>query len=416
MLLQIKNLYKKFSRYSPGELFSKFSRVFFTFTGFIIAPLSYLIKKDPSLIIFIPRASEGFEGNLKYFYLYLSDKKKSEVKTYYVANDKQLYNELLAADLPALQHPSFKSIITFLRASVVLVDGGVWHKKWKTALTIKAKKIQLWHGNGIKKVGNYNKGSQKNSGNIFRILANWMEFAFPVYDTFIYTSELQLKSRPGIYEYKEAFINGQPKNDILFGAQYRGFDIGCDKAVLDKIIEAKKNKRHIVMYAPTWRNEKFKPVTSAIDFDELDKFAKANKITFIIKLHPKDPVDIQEKPNILIYDKKLDAYPVFHYTDCMITDYSSIFMDYLLADRPVVFFPYDMDSYLKKRGTVYDYNEVSPGPKAFNQKELQATIKSLLIDKKDSWSDARREIASRFNDYIDGNSSERLFEYIFKKK
>ncbi len=47
-------------------------------------------------------------------------------------------------------------------------------------------------------------------------------------------------------------------------------------------------------------------------------------------------------------DKRLDLYEVVNAADLLITDYSSIYFDYLLLDRPIIFTPLDLEEYRKK--------------------------------------------------------------------
>ena len=49
--------------------------------------------------------------------------------------------------------------------------------------------------------------------------------------------------------------------------------------------------------------------------------------------------------------------------DLLVTDYSSIYIDYLLTEKPIVFLPYDKEQYLEGRGMNFGYDEVTPGPK-----------------------------------------------------
>ena len=53
--------------------------------------------------------------------------------------------------------------------------------------------------------------------------------------------------------------------------------------------------------------------------------------------------------------------------DCLITDYSSIYLDYMPLERPIIFLPYDLDEELKTSGFVMDYMENTPGLKPLTQ-------------------------------------------------
>ena len=52
--------------------------------------------------------------------------------------------------------------------------------------------------------------------------------------------------------------------------------------------------------------------------------------------------------------------------DSLITDYSSIYLDYMLLERPIIFLPYDLQEYESSVGFTMDYMENTPGPKPVN--------------------------------------------------
>ena len=65
-------------------------------------------------------------------------------------------------------------------------------------------------------------------------------------------------------------------------------------------------------------------------------------------------------------------------TDCLITDYSSIYLDFLILDRPIIFFQYDKLQYLENR-ELYEYNiNVLPGDICLNDRELIEILSSPI--------------------------------------
>jgi CDP-glycerol glycerophosphotransferase len=108
-------------------------------------------------------------------------------------------------------------------------------------------------------------------------------------------------------------------------------------------------------------------------------------------------------------------YPIFSKVDLLITDYSSIFFDFLLTDKPVLFYPYDQDDYLTKDRSMYDeYNTVTPGHKAYNFESLFEKLE--LFFKQPSAlkeSDLNYQLIKKmYNQYNDGNSSKRTYKFI----
>ena len=64
----------------------------------------------------------------------------------------------------------------------------------------------------------------------------------------------------------------------------------------------------------------------------------------------------------------------------LITDYSSVYVDYLLLDRPIVFSCPDLEKYKKDRGfVVEDPSLLMPGTLVRNQKELINSLRAFII-------------------------------------
>ena len=65
-------------------------------------------------------------------------------------------------------------------------------------------------------------------------------------------------------------------------------------------------------------------------------------------------------------------------TDVLITDYSSLFADFLIYDRPIIFAKFDHENYVKERSLFLDYEKDLPGPKVENWHELFYNIKDII--------------------------------------
>ena len=83
--------------------------------------------------------------------------------------------------------------------------------------------------------------------------------------------------------------------------------------------------------------------------------------------------------------------------DCLVTDYSSIYVDYLLTDHPIIFLPYDRDAYLDERGMNFDYDDVTPGPKPETMEEFFECIKEGLKEN-DPWKKERGRVNALLNE------------------
>ena len=95
-------------------------------------------------------------------------------------------------------------------------------------------------------------------------------------------------------------------------------------------------------------------------------------------------------------------------SDILITDYSSIMIEYAILDRPIMFFVYDLDNYLKtERGFYYDFKKTVPGKLVYSSDELINAIKNNDFDK-----DKISGFTKTQFDVIDGKSSERVVDFL----
>jgi CDP-glycerol glycerophosphotransferase (TagB/SpsB family) len=220
-------------------------------------------------------------------------------------------------------------------------------------------------------------------------------------------------------------ITGAPRNDFLFHSD------GASN--LNRIFgDAIKGKK-IIFYLPTYKknnsncwNEDKPNIFGFPEFviKKFDKFLLDSNCKLIFKPHPHENSEVlnfknkNKLNNILIFSDEdlssnyLDLYELLNGSDILITDYSSVFYDYLLLDKPMIFAPVDIDSRLENDGFLIEsFENWAPGPKAYDQDELQIEI-SKCLEKKDYYAEKRAWMRNLHHRYKDGKSSERLWEFI----
>lgn len=214
---------------------------------------------------------------------------------------------------------------------------------------------------------------------------------------------------------------GYPRNDFIFS----------NKNVLKTLGIKKEQFKRIILWMPTWRglNKTGNNRESNIDFPILtednifgmNEFLKENNILILIKPHP-----IQLELNLfnlknsnikIINDQDLDKnniflYEIFSQVDALLTDYSSVYFDFLLTMKPIGFTIDDFDSYGDKRGFVVDNPlEIMPGEKITTIEELIEFLNDIK-EGNDRFYDERKKINNLANKYQDGNSTKRIIEYL----
>jgi len=198
---------------------------------------------------------------------------------------------------------------------------------------------------------------------------------------------------------------GCPQADYYF----RKHNIGGWKDKLIKKYPSMRGKKWI-LYAPTFRQDEEEDRRLLEHFD-FDRFTKelGEEYCLMVRLHPQiqgdvvpdSVIDMTDYPNV----RKLLCM-----TDILITDYSSITVEYALLNRPIILYAFDMESYIHEdRGFYYDYEKTAPGPIVSDTGELIETIR------RESWDlDKVKAFARLHDDFFDDRSAGRIVDHFLK--
>lgn len=212
------------------------------------------------------------------------------------------------------------------------------------------------------------------------------------------------------YHYDKTLLKtGYPRTDILF-TKNNPEDINKIKEKLGLPLDKK-----IILYAPTWRlKNKFELMLNIKSFRK----SLSDEYVLILKLHPFSVRGWKQPPNDdFIYDlSRFDSIEeLYLISDILITDYSSVMFDYSILNRPILLFTYDLDEYKDKlRGMYLDITENRPGPILFTSKEVENAIINIEQTEKENY-EFRQKFIEKFNQYERENSSELIFNEVFKR-
>lgn len=390
-----------------------------TLLGWIfIVPLSYFIPKKKNLMVLMGAKDGLFIDNIKYFFLYLSENEKNK-NFYLLTANKQTYNNLKYKFNNILYYPSAKAYWVMLRSNVFVVDNFSWMDNCRFQLLWRAKIIQIWHGIGFKKIQRSNKFFIQETSSLYRRFILNFVGKLPKYQAIISTGEFFTNAF-----FKPAFIadnfidTGYPRNDIIVSKnKYKNVAINADNETINKVVEMRKNGIQSILYAPTFRDTGGDGISDGIiDLERLNKFALEHDFVFIFKLHPLPQYQsiTNNFERVLWYDNVKDVYPLLPETDAMISDYSSIYMDYILLNRPIFFLLYDREKYETKDRELHSFfNDFIVGEIATNQNKLESDILTIL-SRDDKFEAKRKAIIKKSYKDIDDNSSQRIFNFINK--
>jgi len=381
------------------------SYIHILFCWVVIAPLNILISRERGLTVVIGKLSGEIADNTKYLFIHgLRENKNIR----FLTKSKSVRNTNSDIKKHIVLFRSVKGFLTLLRASHIVVDYSHWSYRNPLYffLSLKAKKVHLWHGLTFKPVelGLIAKGIPYLKSRIFRHIVN--------YDLMVSTSDFWTDNL-----YKKYFLaknvenHGYPRNDVLFRTPDQLDLIGVDADKFKLLKDAKQKGHKIVIYSPTFRDDGSDAFSSGhLELEKLNTFLSKYNIILVLKMHPLNAHTYQDLSNILNYGKDFDIYPVMSLSDMMITDYSSIYIDYLIIDRPIVFFNYDYEKYLEKnRKLQSEFLDTIPGVITREQDSLEKAILDHLISGNDTHKHQRAKLKEISYEFIDGNSAQRIF-------
>ena len=177
------------------------------------------------------------------------------------------------------------------------------------------------------------------------------------------------------------------------------------------------NSKKNILYAPTFRDYDLDKNIINIPIKELSKLKDYN---IIIRLHPLVRTKVDKSlfnlDNFINGCNYPDVSDILAITDILITDYSSVFYEYMPKNSPIIFYPYDFDKYVALRGGFYvDYKKELPGPICYTEKELLNVIKKI-DEIYPQYIEKRRKFNKKYNNLSDGKASERLVNNLINNK
>lgn len=382
--------------------------------GIVLYGLSFCIPRQKNKWVF--GSLIGFSNNSKFFLCYVN-KYQKERCCYWIGNKKTV-EDARRNDIKAYERWSLRGMWHCLTAGVYVYDS--YASDINVYCSGGAFKVNLWHGVGIKNIEH-----KISAGPLSKILhtKNWWikmkhlpHFIKP--DVFLSTSALMTEHFSVCFELnKERIVEScYPRCEVFSWEKDYLSDFICrfgNEASIS-LLKRIKSVSYTCLYMPTWRDsggDLF--VKAGMDFGRLNKVLCRKNRLLIVKLHPVDhqSLGVGEYSNIVFVDPSIDIYPFFALTDCLITDYSSVYYDYILMDeKSVILFPFDYDDYIhNNRDLAFDYNQYTAGIKADNFEELlellgndlpknsQTTsiIKKLFWEKEESMEELYGKLCSK---------------------
>ncbi|WP_349898576.1 glycosyltransferase [Parafrigoribacterium soli] len=276
--------------------------------------------------------------------------------------------------------------------------------------------LNTWHGTPLKHMGYDMPNGAMGSANTLRnfVSADYLLSQNSFMTERMYEKAYRLR---GIYTGK-IIEAGYPRVDHQF--------LGADAVARDRSRLGSAGLdlrgRRIVLFAPTWKGDSFtapeddarllletvQAVQQRLGADEYVVLLKTHQVVHRFAVH--DPALAR-----VLVPNDIPTNAMLGLSDILITDYSSIFFDFLASDRPIVFYTPDASAYSDSRGT-YLPTEQLPGPSCFTVDELAEAVREAGSDRTpQSTRDARyRDAKERFTTHDDGSAAERVVDIVFR--
>ena len=266
---------------------------------------------------------------------------------------------------------SLRGAYEMARSKVIILGYGLSGiSSYARHLTRRHKLIQLWHGIPLKRIGKLFPGEDFWDAETLKYAA-----------TVCSSEQDQELMGAAFAPVPHVWLTGLPRNDLIMK---REGDLPLDYQGQLSALRKQIAGRKFILYAPTWRNEDSGIYPFSNDeWSSLECYLRAHDATMGIRAHANrrrigDSQDGPEDSAIFYVNSYPDANLVLRLADILVTDYSSIYIDFLLTGRPILNFTYDLDSYVGERGFLYTLDEAMPDRPFRTFDELQRRLDAVF--------------------------------------
>jgi CDP-glycerol glycerophosphotransferase (TagB/SpsB family) len=350
-----------------------------------------LIRRNDRIWLFGAWMGTKFADNPRFLFQYLHENRQRHgvQKVVWTTNSLDVYKTLEHLKYHVCMSNSFASIYYHLRAGVhVICNVPATNASYKGDIlgqfSFGAKKVQLWHGTGIKATGYasteyYNKRKSKFSS------------LYMIKERLLCSERLSRLISPGgwtdCYFLSSSELNAKA-NRITSGNVFARYFISCyprdclcekttdrERYIIEKILHYRKR----IIYLPTFRKNYDDFMHPFID-DELGAYIQKEEICWIEKAHSVSTYRFKhtdENKNILLLESEYDINTLYQYIDILISDYSSAILDAVNRRIPVITYLPDKRNFNKSD---FLFENCSYGIEANSTNELRQAIVCCMED------------------------------------
>lgn len=374
---------------------------------FLSYQFSGLFNRNPNRWIFGAWRGEQYSDNSKYLFEY-TNKYCKDIECIWLTKNKKVEEKLKNQGVKVFCGHGLQSLYYVLTAGVAIETEGVqdipfhWFMKG-------IKTIQLFHGFPLKS------GSKWVEHGLFkRANKPWQNQYDKMYWMSYSEAYIDVMKNWGLFgktiPENMFVITGAARNDVFVNKPECSF--------INKFREEHPNAK-LICYMPTHRNFGSNK-NKILDENTLkyvnDRLKEAN-IYMILKPHfheIKNYIGKERFYDHIIFALTDEFYDVYEYlpmVDLLISDYSSIIIDFLCANKPIVIFDYDLNDYIINDAGIEDiYFKLEFGPKCQTWESVLYEVKNQLEN--DTWFGKRNRALKITNSFSDGHNCNRIYNAI----
>lgn len=376
----------------------------------LLVPLVLLMPRNRKKIIFGAWAGHQYSCNPKHLFEYMV--KRGGFDCYWIG-DSQLKDSVCAN--PGAKFLTKGSVRAFWHC--LTAKFYICNVQWKSDVIRiptcgRVKNFYLTHGMPDKKMGGFQfngNGLTKDVDNVnaLRLFARRVVFGIDswMFDQRSWCSfsseqsrDLYIENLPNRLSIDRSVCCGTPRGDYMIHSAVDTALRDRIKAKYAKLLNLPLNKKWYI-FVPTWRHDK-KYLFSFSTSKHLGEYSKLLESQNAIMIEKQHPITLEtlgitggEFGNLIIVSssqaRQIELQELLVACDRLITDYSSVYYDFVLMNRPVLHFTYDFDHFMTKdMGFCFDIREYGGGPFAYTEDELlkymamdDATLLSLRNEK-----------------------------------
>lgn len=383
--------------------------------------LNYIVPVKSGYWVFASDKGNLYREGAKYLFEYVN-RVHPEIHCTYIVRKRETLLEIRSKGYRAYMNDSIKGIFEVIRAQAVFTTTDINDMKY--AYNKKGRKrYYLNHGQCLKKQmkalsNNYllasNQIGVRFSGflsplnSIYSAICNFL-FHYATLDD---SSFVSANSEYFIPFFKACYgedmrikVLGMPRNDSLFNKA----EMESEKWLPEL------NGKFVITYMPTHRMYGVGSLTPIpfVENKEILAWMEKNNVVLLMKQHPnmiREGVNhIHTNTIVDITKMRLDPQVIIYHSDVLISDYSSVWLDYLLLRRPLITYLYD-DFEKNDAGLNIDIKNDTPGHLAFDEAELFSIIKRIFCNYNEMC--PSEEQIKKFYKDIDGNACQRYFDAV----